>query len=472
MRPKPTNVTDIVSSTDSVFRSKRERINLSYKPSIFKKSSRNAFKGAKGVIVVGLSWVLILGTVAAPTLPTYAATAQEEREELQRQLRDLEAQIDQHEAQISQYKKQGKTLSNEVGSLNSKISKLNLQIRAIQLTLNELNRKIGETQTQIGVIEVDINNNRASLSQLLRDLQATEDTSLVEVFLRSNDFSDFFNDVNNLTVLQDNLRSTIEKITDLRDRLQNEKEQLVLARADAATVKQVQESQKAETEQTKQQKNTLLEITKGQEAKYQALVKQKQAQASQIRSRLFQLLGGGQMTFEQAYEYAKVAQNATGVRAALTLAVLDRESALGANVGRCSYHKAMHPTRDIPHFLRITTALGIDPEKQLVSCANSDGAYGGAMGPAQFLPSTWKMYEARIAAISGRSVASPWNNADAFIASALYLKDAGAATNERIAAAKYYCGGNWNRYVCTEVYGRRVVEKAAQFQEDINAITQ
>jgi membrane-bound lytic murein transglycosylase B len=40
-------------------------------------------------------------------------------------------------------------------------------------------------------------------------------------------------------------------------------------------------------------------------------------------------------------------------------------------------------------FVKLMSGLGIKPEKQKVSCPICrDGSYGGAMGPAQFMPTT------------------------------------------------------------------------------------
>jgi len=154
----------------------------------------------------------------------------------------------------------------------------------------------------------------------------------------------------------------------------------------------------------------------------------------------------------------------TGVDPALALAILTQESNLGANVGQCYltndatgagvgknsgkvFAKVMSPTRDVPPFLELGLQLGFDPHKQVVSCPiASAGGWGGAMGPAQFIPSTWVLYADRVARGNGESIANPWDPKDAMMAMSFLLADNGASagtyTAKYNAAARYYAG--WN----------------------------
>ncbi|MDP3052834.1 MAG: lytic murein transglycosylase [bacterium] len=434
------------------------------------------------IILLAISFFLFSFVYApvynSPSLTFAAQNAQTEqqRQELESQLAQLEKQISDYENTITQYQKQGQTLKGEISTLDSRIAKLNLQIKAANLNLTKLNQQIGDTQAKIGSVEQSINSDKNALSQVLQNIYESENQSLMEIFLTSPRLSDFFGNLNDLALIQDNFQATLSSVIQLKNDLLDQKEQLGLEKSDAEALKAYQASQKQTIQQTQSEKNKILTDTKGKESIYQKLVTETKKTATQVKNQIFELLGGGELTFDKAYTLAKAAQDVTGVRAAFILAILDRESALGQNVGRCAYNQimkggttAMNP-KEIPVFLSILQSLNISPDSVQISCPNQDGTYGGAMGPAQFMPSTWNIYKADISNILGRSIANPWNNADAFIAAALYLKDAGATANEKKAAAKYYCGGRWNRYVCLDVYGYNVVKQANEFQQDIDIL--
>ncbi|MBI2514760.1 lytic murein transglycosylase [Candidatus Wolfebacteria bacterium] len=406
-----------------------------------------------------------------------AAGDNAERKVLEDQLTELEKEISDHEATIEKYRAQGKGLQSEIKKLETQVAKLNLQIKAVNLNLEKLDSEIDSTQKRIGGTESDIEINKINMGRIIQSLYENDKINLVEIFLKNPDLSDFFGDLNNLVSVGESVKGALLKIVALREDLLDQKETLALEREDAAALKAYQDAQKANIKKTQNEKAGLLKETKGKESEYQKIVAEKKKTAAEIRKQIFKLLGGGELEFDNAYELAKFAEKATGVRAALVLAVLDRESALGRNVGACDYKKAMHPTRDIPAFLQIVEELGLKENLESgilkVSCANSDGAYGGAMGPAQFIPSTWSLYKDKVADVTGNRPPSPWRNADAFVATALYLKDAGAVngsvSSERQAAAKYYAGSRWRRYLWT--YGDRVIAKAQKFEEDINILS-
>ncbi len=427
---------------------------------------RHFFVAALIVLIFVFNTVPVL---LAPVALSYETAT--ERQALEQQLQQLEAQIDEYQGNIANLQKQANTLNQTIKLLDAQINKLNLQIKATNLQLQKLDSDIGVLKVNMTKTQYDIDETQDLLVHALRKIYEEGQRSWVAIFLTEKTLSDAFAAVNNLSTLQAQIKNNLDQLVNLKAALMEQKDNLLAERDEVLKLKAIQEAQKKQLEQTKKEKDDLMRITKGQESKYQQLLQQTKQTAAQIRSRIFSLLGGGELTFEDAYKLAKFAGDQTGVRPALLLAVLDRESAFGKNVGRCNWKTAMHPTRDQPIFLKIVEELGINPDSITVSCPNADGAYGGAMGPAQFIPSTWRKYKDRVAAITGNNPPSPWRNIDAFVAMALLLKDLGADKQtyaaEREAAARYYAGSRWRSFLYS--YGQWVVEKAQKYEADIRS---
>ena len=133
----------------------------------------------------------------------------------------------------------------------------------------------------------------------------------------------------------------------------------------------------------------------------------------------------------------------------------------------------MHPTRDVPIFKELTAELGLDPDQMPVSKKVWYG-YGGAMGPAQFIPSTWVGFKSRISELTGHNPPNPWDPEDAFTATALYSKDNGAdggTYNAEFRAAMCYLAGCKNASKKSlQFYGDDVLELAAKYQKQIDIL--
>ncbi|MBD3282162.1 MAG: hypothetical protein GF387_00950 [Candidatus Portnoybacteria bacterium] len=401
---------------------------------------------------------------------------EEEEASMQQQIQELQEKIDKYRQAIIQHQQQGQSLENEISILNDQISRAELEIQRTNLSIQELKQQIAQKEEMIREIERRVDLEKTALSELIREISMYDDVSTLEIILGREKLSDFLSELRALENFQDQIQATLVEIYKLKDKIEEEKMTLQEQKEEQVGLRIVQEEQKIILESKKAQKRHLLEQTKGQEELYAQLVSKTRQDIEAIKNRLYQLKGittDGELRFEDAYKFAKFASIYTGIRPAFLLAILSRESGLGKNVGTGTWRVDMKPSQR-PYFLQICEKLGLDPDQQPVSKKVWYG-WGGAMGPAQFIPTTWLGYEQRVAQITGNNPPSPWNVKDAFTASALYLVNKGADQQtyyaEWKAAMMYLAGSNWDKPYLA-FYGDQVMALATEFQKDIDALEQ
>jgi len=325
------------------------------------------------------------------------------------------------------------------------------------------------------------------LSCILREKSQLESTSVVIAMLSSQNLSDFFSDLDTFDSIDKSLQNSFVEISSTTAITKQQEAALETEREQESQLRQVQVLQQQQVQAQQDQKNKILAETKGQEANYQKLIAANQKTAAQLRTALFQLTGSAAIPFGTALDDANLAAKATGIRPAFLLGIIAEESNLGENVGTGSYTVDMNPTRDVPIFLAITQSLGLNATQMPVSKRAWYG-WGGAMGPAQFIPSTWALYAGyakpayqydsstdRVGRITGDTPPNPWVPKDALMASALYLTDSGAdarTPSAEFRAAMCYlagCGNTSNRSL--QFYGNQVLCLELKYQSDIDTIT-
>ncbi len=325
------------------------------------------------------------------------------------------------------------------------------------------------------------------MAQLLRNINDFDNENLVHLVLSDQDISSFFSDLESYASINTAIKVSVDEIRGIKTETEKEKQDLEKKQHAETTAKGNLEIAQKEVAKSEAEKKQLLNISKNKELEYQKLAQEKKIQADKIRSALFSLAGISQkIDFGTALKYANEVSEKEGVDEAFLLAILTQESNLGANVGQCyltnpdtgagvgkntgtPFSNVMKPTRDVVPFLEITNMLGLNAYQTAVSCPIAGVAgYGGAMGPAQFIPSTWKIFANRLKDVLGHT-ANPWSPQDAFMASGMYLADlggVGTSTSAQLrASCKYYGSGG-----STCSYGRSVQTLKKKIQADIDLL--
>jgi peptidoglycan hydrolase CwlO-like protein len=397
-----------------------------------------------------------------------------EQEEMEAKMKELEDKINTYRNQIQINQQKAKSLKTEITILDDEIDRTELEIQRIDLAIRDLNKKIADKESAIREIERQVDLEKTALSELIREISRYDDVSLLEIVLGRDQLSDFLSELHSLENFQEEIQSALKEIYVLKKDSEDEKAILKQDQDEQLSLKFIQEDQKNSLEDNKKNKSTILEQTKGQENLFTQLVNKTQLDIEAVKNRLYLLKGfltDGQLRFEDAYKFAKFASIYTGVRPAFLLAILSRESELGKNIGRGTWQEDMKPSQR-PYYLQICQKLGIDPDKYPVSKKQWYG-WGGAMGPAQFMPATWLGYEGRIAEITGNNPPSPWNVKDAFVAAGLYLANKGAGQGgydiEWKSAMMFLAGTNWSKSYLS-FYGDQVMALAKQFQDQIDIL--
>ncbi len=391
---------------------------------------------------------------------------------LQSQLDQLQQQIDENRDKIQGLKQRERTLQGDIEEMEAEIEQVRLQLEATSLEIQRTNFEIDQISERISKMQQQVDEQKRLLSGSLQQVYQLDQRSPLELVLGTDNLSELLTDIEFLKVVQEGLQGNLDNLQATQQQLQNSKDELLAAQEENQELYELQQLQRDKLQQKISRKEQLVAAARNKKNNLKQEVQEARNSIQQIRDQLYTLEGVAEsFSLEEAYKKAQKVSQATEVRPAFLLAILKRESDWGNNIGGGSWRSDMHP-RDRDAFKKITSKLGLDPDAMPVSSKPSYG-WGGAMGPAQFLPTTWLTVEDRVAEITGNNPPSPWNLDDAFAASAVLLSRAGATTHthqaEWRAAMRYFAGSNWDNPAYS-FYGDGVMELAEVIQEEIDKL--
>lgn len=425
-----------------------------------KRARYNVLHGALCFYIAFIGFNGIIFAAASDTLSQKDVTKS--------RIEDLKSQIQMYQQQIDAKSAKEESISNDISIIQADIKKIELQIQENELQIFGLDTDISQKETEIESMQKQVDGKNRMLSRLLQVLYEKGGLEAEQIILGQQNFSEYYAEVENLQDFESQIREVHDQLVLSRDELRGQKEKLIEDRIEKENMRTIQLDQQNALVQEKQMESLLVSQIRNEK---QAL----ESNVGRLRVELGNLQAlGSPINIDEAISAAKYAAKITGVAPEFLLGVLKVESGLGTNVGGGKYKTDMNPDQ-WDTFRKICRDLGFDPDKMPVSrraCYNKDasdgcGGWGGAMGPAQFMPATWTAYKPQVEKAVGHSDANPWDLQDSLVAMGLKLGNvAGVKNGERSAWAKaagmYLAGGNWENY---SWYSDRVLYYADGFKK-------
>lgn len=413
--------------------------------------------------------------------------------QIKEEIRQVQDEVNKYDLEIKAKQKEVRTLKTEVSIYEDRIYKNELEVRETKLTTEEVEFEIKETEDKISESEIKIEKDRAFLKNFVQLLYSYEQDSILEMLMTKENISDFFNEFDAVESVKDEIFKTIVNLKNEKEEAGLRKEELEEQNEDHYKLIQMRIDQNGSLDDLKKQKNELLEITKGEENKFQQIMEENKNILPSLRAQLHDLQSLGQkIEFDDALSASEYASSVTGVRQEFILAIFQVETRWGALKGTGNWEddlykcylrlSKIYSSREAYYvkraeteknaFFSIVNRLDLDPMSVTVSKEPSYGC-GGAMGFAQFLPSTWVAYEGRVSAITGNYPPNPWNLADALVTMAVKVSDikgvtSGDSNAEYEAAGRYIGGGAWRKKTAAIKYADRVMVFTDLYAKDLN----
>lgn len=357
-------------------------------------------------------------------------------EETQDNISDLQKKINKEQ-------KAKKALEQNLGQIQGAVASTVSEINKTKTVINETAKDISRKENEINNLNAKLDLQRSVLKSLLQETYYNQSQPMLNIVLTGKSVADAFSNSDHLATVEDKIREVSEDIIDSKNKLEQSKTELT-------EMKEKHEDVLDEKVNKKQELVAVQADVQDDIEKKDATIGQLNAKLSELKNDLSSLLGKNLST-DDIVEAAEIASKATGVRKDFILGELVVETNLGTFTGGCTYKNIRMKPADKAEFLKIATELekayGGNYKNKKLSCSPGYG-YGGAMGVAQFMPTTWVGYKSYIAGATGHNPPDPWNVIDGVMGMAKKLANGGATSRsgEKLASKRYYCGGPSSPY--------------------------
>lgn len=219
----------------------------------------------------------------------FAATSQQQINQLQQQQAALNKKIQQQQAAANQKKKDAAALSSQISDLSDDIGSTQGKIDDLSHQVSATSSGISDLEGQIASKQRDLDEQQRNQDEALRVMYETSTDDLLFMIVGSNSISDVIDHNQYLSVLEEHIDATMGQITTLKTKLEQDQRDLESKKGELTGLKAQQEAYQAGLSDEKAHKDALLSQTVQQQKQLQTEVDQAKKLNAQVESELSSL---------------------------------------------------------------------------------------------------------------------------------------------------------------------------------------
>lgn len=235
-------------------------------------------------LIIAALMVAISLIALAYSADVYRADADQSVAELQQKITDskraleaIEKEIREFEAQLNQVGAERRTLQGAINELDLARRKLQSEIQATEQRISATDLEIQEIDREIHIKELQIRRSMDAIGQSFRTIDQIENRTLVEILLGNESLAEVWDSLAMQTTLQLSLRDHVRVLSELKKAYESGKAQSLSKRDQLDGLKRELSGERQAVDSVRNEKDTLLDRTKNEEAEYQRILSEKRA---------------------------------------------------------------------------------------------------------------------------------------------------------------------------------------------------
>ncbi len=243
----------------------------------------------KKIAILALFAVILAGLSIKAAHFSSASNVQELQDKISQknqEIAQIQKEIEVFENEISKASTEAASLKNQISKLQATAQKLKAEIRLTEASINsagfaleKLGMDIETTSSQIGV-------RKQALAEIIRKMDEEESQTLIEILLAHANISEFFDDLENMKVLQKDVDTNMAELRNLKEDLEDQQKQKEEEKTNLEDLHNKLDDQKKIAESNQNQKNALLTQTKSKETTYKKLLADRMEKQKQLENEI------------------------------------------------------------------------------------------------------------------------------------------------------------------------------------------